>query len=197
MFKELVQRLAQEAAIADSIREVEIVMPQTVVQHGRPQVSREYGGQDQTTHSTAKEGSVVSAVASETELETGPTQPPKSEPVTPNRDLVCVYEVAAEEFAPMSDQLLPVSPEEESEPVVGREMSAIEMASDQAMPFEVPAGVAVDDSVESAVMADESAGRTATEVAARLKENSAAASFLDDQGSLFENSKRSEKAPEA
>ena len=175
-------------------------------------MSHESDAQEPTIRSSEIVVSVASAAAFETELTTEPTPnttltgqphvlpPPlvrKPEPPSSNPDLVYVYEVAAEEFAPMADGPPVVSSAEELEPMLTVDMSAIEIASDEALPFEVPAEVGVDVSAEPAPALGESTGRTANEVAAQLKKKITSPPLIEDQRSLFENTKRSEKAPEA
>lgn len=204
VFKELVERLAAETAVADSVKQVEIVTPEPAAPDEINAVPPEQAAAERVQHETFKsvddavavesgaaekseaqekhetapvaEGIVPSATAtsnneagldegrletaapslSSPEPETKPakaipmasvlpalaTAAPANAPSTPSPELIYVFEVAAQEVAPMVAELSGDSGVEDEEQVVFEGLAEPETAADEPLPFEVPASAA-------------------------------------------------------
>jgi UDP-N-acetylmuramoylalanine--D-glutamate ligase len=171
VFKDLVADLAREATVSDAARPTESVPP------GRAPVPWEAERQSQEAFvsQNANAGDEVTPPAQ--------TEPPALEAraSAPKPDLVYLYEVEAEEFAPAPGDLPTESSGEAPEFVEKASLGTPEAAEDKVLPYEVSTA----------------AGGAENETANRSVVESEPGPLNKEQPSLFGDARDSEQKPEA
>lgn len=183
IFKELVEKLAHEAILADALKPAdketsEGISPAVInealpnLKAAEPAAAPESGPKPEPVlkpkvESPAPAESVRPVIA--------------ARPPAPNPELVYVYEVEAEEVGPQIDEPVAVPSGEEFGPDKAPDLAAPESVSDEALPFEVPA----------AANATESGG------ANQAEQKSAVSMVKKEQASLFGDTKGPKQGPEA
>jgi UDP-N-acetylmuramoylalanine--D-glutamate ligase len=175
VFKELVERLAHEASLADALKPEEKATSEAI-------------GPAAILIALPNSKALEPAAAPEPKPKIDPGPPAEivrpvnaTRTAAPNPDLVYVYEVEAVENGPLQDESAAIPLGEEFGPAITADLAAPESVSDEALPFEVPAAA------------------NAAESGATVQpgQKNALSTLKKEQPSLFGDTKGPKQGPEA